>query len=139
MSKDDIRELLPHREPMLLVDELTLNEDGIAHGKYTVRGDEWFLNGHFPDNPVVPGVIQCEIMGQTCAALLGDYLKDKKTYYTGMDHVRFKNIVKPGDVIEVVASLTRKKLPFIFAHAKATVDGKLCCEGDLSFALMEGR
>ena len=139
MNREEIKGLLPHREPMLLVDTLSMDQDGIAHGGYTVRGDEWFLQGHFPGNPVVPGVIQCEIMGQACALLLGDKLKGNTAYYTGMDKVRFKRKVVPGNTIVVDAVVTRQKGPFYFTHAKATVDGELCCEGELFFALLEGR
>lgn len=139
MDRNEIKNLLPHREPMLLVDEIYEDADGVAHGRYTVRGDEWFLQGHFPNNPVVPGVIQCEIMGQACAVLLGNLLEGKAAYYTGLDRVKFRQMVRPGDTIEVSASLTRSKHPFYFAHARATVGGKLCCEGDLSFAITEGR
>ena len=69
MNKEEIKKILPHREPMLLVDEVELI-DGVAHGKCHIRGDEYFLQGHFPGNPVVPGVIQCEMMAQSACVLL---------------------------------------------------------------------
>ena len=70
MKREEIKSFLPHREPMLLVDEMEIDENGVAHGKYHVRGDEFFLNGHFPGHPVVPGVILCEIMGQSSSILV---------------------------------------------------------------------
>lgn len=78
MNKEDIKQFLPHREPMLLIDDAVVDENNIAHCKYTIKEDEFFTRGHFPDNPIVPGVIQCEIMAQCCAILVKDY---KRTDY----------------------------------------------------------
>ena len=145
MDREEIKSYLPHREPMLLIDSVvtevvtdaTGNEVNYAVGTYHVRGDEYFLQGHFPDYPVVPGVILCEMMAQSCAMLLGDEIKSKRPLYTGIDNVRFKSQVVPGDTIEVEATLTNKRANIYFCEAKATVNGKLCVKGSLSFALIE--
>ncbi len=138
MNREEIKNLLPHREPMLLLDEVTVT-DNVAFGKYYVRGDEWFLQGHFPGNPVVPGVILCEIMAQTCCMLLGESAHGKTPFYTGIDGVRFRSPVRPGDTIETRLEIEKSKDNFFFTKGKATVDGKLCAQGKLSFALVEGR
>jgi len=138
MTKEEIKTILPHREPMLLIDSAYLDEEGLAHGEYTVKGDEWFLQGHFPGNPVVPGVIQCEMAGQTCCVLLADEMKGKTPYFTGINKVKFKKPVKPGDKIEFVCRLIGKTGIFSFVEGKAFVDGKLCMSGEFSFALVNG-
>ena len=144
MTQEEIKTFLPHREPMLLVDsleeEIVTNDNGevtrYAIGTYHVRGDEFFLQGHFPDYPVVPGVILCEMMAQSCALLLGDELKDKRPLYTGIDKVRFKYQVRPGDTIVLRSTITEHRRGLVLAKAEATVDGKLCCRGNLSFMLV---
>ena len=136
MTREELKEILPHREPMLLMDEATKIEDNLAEGKYTVRGDEWFLQGHFPGNPVVPGVIQCEMMAQTCCVLLGEAVKGHTPLYTGLDKVRFKGQVKPGDTIVFHCSATGQRGPFCFAKGEGRVNGKLVVKGDLSFAIV---
>lgn len=96
MNRDELKTILPHREPMLLVDEAAVGEDGIARGSYTVRGDEYFLDGHFPGNPIVPGVIQCEMAAQTCCVLFADKVKGSTPLFAGINKVRFRRQVKPG-------------------------------------------
>ena len=138
MNRDELKTILPHREPMLLVDEAAVGEDGIARGSYTVRGDEYFLDGHFPGNPIVPGVIQCEMAAQTCCVLMGEQgdSQGKTPYYTGLNQVKFKHPVRPGDTIRMECSLERVKKPFYFAKGTGTVNGKVCLSGEFSFALM---
>ncbi len=136
MDREELKSYLPHREPMLLVDELEIDADGIAHGKYTIKEDEFFCRGHFPGNPIVPGVIQCEIMAQSCALLIKDKIKGRTTLYTSIDNVRFKNIVRPGDTCEITAKLTTSRGDLFFCEANLKVNGKLCCKGNLGFALI---
>ena len=72
MNIEEIKQFMPHREPMLLIEEAHIDENGVAHSQYRIKEDEFFTRGHFPGNPIVPGVIQCEIMAQSCAILVKD-------------------------------------------------------------------
>jgi 3-hydroxyacyl-[acyl-carrier-protein] dehydratase len=136
MDREEIKQHIPHREPMLLLDEMHLDEDGIAHARYTVREDEFFCRGHFPGNPVVPGVILCEIMAQSCTALVLNDIPGHMTLYRGIDQVKFKRMVKPGETCEITATLDEKKAGLYFCSAKLEVEGQLCCRGKLTFALI---
>lgn len=138
MNREQIKEILPHREPMLLVDEAVKNEDGTVTGKYTVRGDEFFLQGHFPGNPIVPGVILCEMAAQSSCMLMADSVKGKITLYAGMNNVKFKNPVRPGDTVEFTCTHVRSIGPLHFIRAEGHTNGKMCVCGDFSFALVDG-
>ncbi|GHU60552.1 3-hydroxyacyl-[acyl-carrier-protein] dehydratase FabZ [Clostridia bacterium] len=135
MNKDEIKQVIPHRDPMLLVERVEIDENGTATGEITIRGDEYFLQGHFPENPVVPGVIQCEMMAQACCVLLQDKVKGKTPYFTGMDKIKFRRVVKPGDTFRTTANITRSRHPFYFAAVKAAVNGEPAAEGELSFVI----
>ena len=138
MKRDEIMKILPHREHMLLIDEAELIDE-TAVGRYTVRGDEFFLQGHFPGNPVVPGVILCEMMGQSACVLVSGADDGGFTpYFTGMNNVKFKNKVTPGDTIEFKSELTAKKGVFHFIKCAGYVNGSLCVSGELSFAVIGG-
>ena len=136
MNKDELTQYLPHREPMLLVDEIEIDSEGLAHAKYRIKDDEFFCRGHFPGNPIVPGVIQCEIMAQSCALLVKDDIVGKTTLYSGIDNVRFKHPVYPGDLCEVTAKLKSRRGNLFFCEAILKVADRLCCKGSLSFALV---
>lgn len=137
MNKEEIKNILPHRDDMLLIDEAEI-VDGKAHAKRKITGEEFFLRGHFPGNPVVPGVILCEILAQSTCVLLADTMDDSVTpYFSGLNNVKFKHPVKPGDTVETECEITRSKGVFYFASGKGFVDGKLCVSADFSFALVK--
>ena len=137
MNREEIMQILPHRGSMLLLDEAWLGEDGAAYGRYRARGDEWFFDGHFPGNPVMPGVVQCEIVAQASCMLFQEALKDKIALYAGIDKVRFRRMVRPGETLELRSELIRQKLNLLVVRGEARVDGELCMSGELSFILTQ--
>ena len=137
MDIEEIKKILPHRDNMLLIDSAYV-EEGKAHGTKKITGDEWFLKGHFPGNPTVPGVILCEILAQSTCVLLASQMEKRVTpYFTGLDKVRFKKSVKPGDTLETQCEIIKSKGPFYWASGKGYVDEKLCVTAEFSFALVE--
>jgi 3-hydroxyacyl-[acyl-carrier-protein] dehydratase len=137
MNQEEIKKIIPHRDHMLLVQEAEKIDDTTSYGKYTVSGEEFFLKGHFPGNPVVPGVILCEMMAQSSCVMLADKCAGCTPYFTKMDNVKFKGMVKPGDTLETTCTLTRSRGNFYFISAKGSVNGKVCVSADFSFALIK--
>ena len=137
MNQQELMKLLPHRDHMLLIDQAEL-VDGKARGQKKITGQEWFLKGHFPGHPVVPGVILCEILAQSVCVCLADKMEeDTVPMFTGLNNVKFRQPVLPGDTIETECEITRIKHPFYFAKGKGTVNGKLCVSAEFSFALAQ--
>jgi 3-hydroxyacyl-[acyl-carrier-protein] dehydratase len=132
---------LPHRFPMLLVDrveELVPDQRIVATKAVTIN--EHFFAGHFPDRPIMPGVLIVEAMAQTGAvAVLADEAnRGKLALFAGIDDVRFKRIVEPGDELELTCELERVRGPIGRGKATAKVDGELAARGTLTFAVTDG-
>ena len=138
LNKEQIKTFMPHREPMLLLDQVRLDAGGQSSGSYHVEGDEYFLQGHFPDHPVVPGVILCEIIAQTAGVLVAEELKKGLlSLFTGMEQVRFRRMVRPGDTIHTTCSMIRASGSLIKIRGEARVEGQLCAEGVFLLMLRE--
>ncbi len=137
MTREEIKKIIPQREPMLLVDEAELLEDGTAVGRYTVRGDEFFLQGHFPGHPVVPGVILCEMAGQCCCAMMAGEEEGKTGLFAGMNNVRFRRQVRPGDTVEFRGTVVRSYGPVRVIKSVGTVNGQTVFTGELQVVLTD--
>ncbi len=136
-EKSDLEKILPHRGSMMLLDRAEVDENGTAHGYKTITGNEFFLDGHFPQNPIVPGVILCEILAQSACVLLADKAASGvTTLFTGLDKVKFRSPVRPGQTVETQCRITAQKGQFYWAEGKCTADGKLCAAAQFSFALI---
>ena len=135
MDREQLKSILPHRDAMLLLDHVERTGDE-ARGTLNITGEEWFLHGHFPGNPVVLGVILCEILAQSVCILLADRMEPGRTpMYTGMNNVRFRSPVRPGDRFETRCRVTRAKHPFYFAEGEGYVGDRLCVKAEFSFAI----
>lgn len=134
----EIMDMIPHRYPFLLVDRITECEPGkYSKGYKNLTMNEAFFQGHFPGNPIMPGVLQIEAMAQCSAPILctmPEY-KGKLTLFAGVDNVRFKNIVRPGDRLDMYVEMTKVKGPIAKCHAVGSVDGNTVVEADLTVAM----
>jgi 3-hydroxyacyl-[acyl-carrier-protein] dehydratase len=138
LGRAEIEAILPHREPFLLIDEVVELELGVrAVARKTVREDEWYLAGHFPGRPIMPGVLIVEAMAQTgaVAVLSEEENRGRLALFAGIDDVRFKRLVQPGDELELTCVLERVRGPIGKGRATAHVDGELAARGTLTFAV----
>ena len=134
----EIMDMIPHRYPFLLVDRITECVSGkYSKGYKNLTMNEGFFQGHFPNNPIMPGVLQIEAMAQCAAPILATLpeYQGKLTLFAGVDNVRFKNIVRPGDRLDMFVELTKVKGPIAKCHATGSVDGKTVVEADLTVAM----
>lgn len=140
LEADQIEQIIPHRYPFLLVDRMLEVEEGKRGvGIKNVTANEWFFEGHFPGNKVMPGVLIVEAMAQVAAVTLlkGAEAGGKTPMFGGIEDMRFRKPVVPGDQLRMEFTLEKLRGPVGKGHVKATVDGKVAAEGNIMFALVD--
>lgn len=137
-----IKKMIPHRYPMLLVDKVIDVEDGVrATGIKAVTINEPFFQGHFPDRPIMPGVLIIEAMAQTAGVLvvktLGEEFEGKLVYFMTIDEARFRSLVVPGDLLHIHVEVTKSRGMIWKFKGEAKVNGKLCAEALFSAMIVD--
>ena len=135
LNREKIEDFIPHREPMLLLESITIHDSSIVTASYFFNGDEWFFKGHYPGNPIVPGVILCEIMAQASCGLFINKGKGTIPYLISIDRAKFRKIVHPQDTVCIKSTFLYKKGLFYFTQCTATINKVVCAECILSFYL----
>jgi 3-hydroxyacyl-[acyl-carrier-protein] dehydratase len=134
-GRDVIEQLIPHRAPFLLVDEILELEPGKrVVGRREIRADDWWFPGHFPQRPVMPGVLTIEAIAQcgAVAVLADEANRGKIPFFAGIDDCRFKRVVEPGDVLDLECEFLRVRGPIAKGQGRASVDGDVAAEAMLT-------
>lgn len=140
LNKEQIKQIIPQREPFLMIDEVEECIPGESSTAYKyVKEEEWYFKGHFPGNPIMPGVLIAESLAQTGAvSILGmEENKGKNALFGGIDKMKFKRQVVPGDTLKLEVKIIKRKGPIGIGEGIATVDGKLAAKGEFTFAVIE--
>lgn len=136
LTTAQIQRVIPHRWPFLLVDRIVEEdrERGYIRGEKGVTAGEWFFGGHFPEMPVMPGVLQVEALAQTLGVYVGrlEGFEGQLGLFAGIDGCRFRRVVQPGDTLTLEVTITKLGRRMAKAHAVASVDGEVACETDIS-------
>lgn len=138
LNSEQIKQILPHRYPFLMIDRAEIIENGkMAKGYKNVSVNEPFFQGHFPQEAVMPGVLIIEAMAQlgAIAVLSLDQFKGKIAYFTGINNAKFRQKVIPGDKLELEVEIVRMRSSLGIGAGKAFVNGVLVCEAEISFAI----
>ncbi len=139
LDKEGIKNIIPQREPFLMIDEVEEYVPGESATAYKhVDESEYYFKGHFPGNPIMPGVLIVEALAQTgaVAILSMEENKGKNALFGGIDKIRFKKQVVPGDILKLEVKIIKRKGPIGIGEAIATVDGKIAAKGELTFAVV---
>ena len=139
LNKEEIKNIIPQRDPFLMIDEVeeyVPGESAIAYKN--VNEQEWYFKGHFPGNPIMPGVLITESLAQTgaVAILSMSENKGKNALFGGIDKMKFKRKVVPGDRLKLEVKIIKRKGPIGVGEAIATIDEKIVAKGELTFALV---
>ena len=139
LDKEQIKDIIPQREPFLMIDEVEEyipGESAIAYKN--VRNEEWYFKGHFPGNPIMPGVLITEALAQTGAVAILSMQENKgrNALFGGIDKMKFKKMVLPGDRLKLEVKIIKRKGPIGVGEAIATVDGVIAAKGELTFAVV---
>lgn len=139
LNKEEIKEIIPQREPFLMIDEVEEYVPGESCVAYkNVEETEWYFKGHFPDNPIMPGVLITESLAQAgaVAILSVPENKGKNALFGGINNMKFKKMVVPGDRLKLEVKIIKRKGPIGVGEAIATVDGVVAAKGELTFAVV---
>ncbi len=139
LDKEGIKNIIPQREPFLMIDEVEEYVPGESATAYKhVSEEEYYFKGHFPGNPIMPGVLIVESLAQTgaVAILSMEENKGRNALFGGIDKIRFKKQVVPGDTLKLEVKIIKRKGPIGIGEAIATVDGKVAAKGELTFAIV---
>ena len=142
LDQEAIKAIIPHREPFIMIDEIDEIIDGrSAKGRKYVTGQEDFFRGHFPDYPIMPGVLMVEALAQLGAAciLQQERFQGKIGVLAGIKNARFKKQVHPGDTLEMHVELLKIKGNIGLAQGEATVDGEVACLAEITFAIVDAQ
>jgi 3-hydroxyacyl-[acyl-carrier-protein] dehydratase len=139
MSREQIEQAIPHRPPMLLVDEIVSRTEDTIVTRKTFRPEEFFLQGHYPGQPIVPGVILCEATVQSGAVLLSSLTADASgvPVLTRMNEVKFRRVVRPGETIEMTVKLNERLGDAYFLTGTAKVDGQTAARLEFACAISQ--